>query len=60
MTHQPTQLLSRVGSGSVGICVKGLQLDLLLYSSLVPNFLVGSWPPYDSTVKLGWVMCHGF
>ena len=26
MTHQPAQLLSRVGSGPVGVCVIGLQL----------------------------------
>ena len=24
-----------------------------------PNGLVGSRPPKDSTVKLGWMMCHG-
>ena len=59
MTHQPTQLLSRVGSGSVGICVIGLQLDFLLHSSLVPDCLVGSGLPYDSTVELGLLMCHG-
>ena len=59
MTHQPTQLLSQVGSGSVGICVIGLQLDFLLHSSLVPDCLVGSGLPYDSTVELGWLMCHG-
>ena len=59
MTHQPTQLLSRVGSGPVGICVIGLQLEFSLHSSLVPDCLVGSGPPYDSTVELGWLMCHG-
>ena len=61
MTHQPTQLLSRVGSGSVRICVIGLQvqLDFFLHSSLIPDCLVGSGPPYDSTVELGWLMCHG-
>ena len=59
MTHQPTQLLSRVGSGPVGVCVIGLQLDFLLHSSLVRDCLVGSGPFYDSTVELGWVMCHG-
>ena len=59
MTHQPTQLLSWVSSGPVGVCVVGLQLDFLLRSSLVPDCLVGSRPPYDSTVELGWVMCHG-
>ena len=60
MTHQPTQLLSWVGSGPVGVCVIGLQLEFLLHSSLVPDCLVGSGPPYDSTctVELGWVMCH--
>ena len=52
MTHQPTQLLSRVGSGPVGVCVIGLQLDFLLHYSLIPDSLV-------STVELGWVMCHG-
>ena len=59
MTHQPTQLLSRVWSGPVGICVIGLQLDFLLHSSLIPDSLVGSRPTYDSTVELGWVMCRG-
>ena len=59
MTHQPTQLLSLVGLGPVGVCVIGLQLDFLLHSSLVPDCLVGSGPPYNSTVELGWVMCHG-
>ena len=59
MTHQPTQLLSRVWSGPVGICVIGLQLDFFLHSSLFPDCLVGSGPTYDSTVELGWVMCHG-
>ena len=59
MTHQPTQLLSLVRLGPVGICVIGLQLDFLCHSSLVPDCLVGSGPPYDSTVELGWVMCHG-
>ena len=58
-THQPSQLLSRVGLGPVGICVIGLQLNFLLHSSLVPDCLAGSGPPYDSTVELGWVMCHG-
>ena len=47
MTHQPTQLLSRVRSGSVDICVIGLQLDFLLHSSLVPDCLVGSGLLYD-------------
>ena len=60
MAHQPTQLLSLVGSGPVGVCVIGLQLDSLLHSSLVPDSLIGSSPPYGSTVELGWVMCHGF
>ena len=59
MTHQPTQLLSRVGLGPVGMCVIGLQPDFFLHSSLIPDCLVGSRPPYDSTVELGWVMCHG-
>ena len=59
MTHRPTQMLSRVGSGPVGVCVIGLQLDFLLHSSLVPDCLVGSRRPYDSTVELGWVMCYG-
>ena len=59
MTHQPTQLLSRLGSGPVGVCVMGLQLDFLLHSSLVPDCLVRSRPPYDSTVEFGQVMCHG-
>ena len=59
MTHQPTQLLSRVVSGPVCVCVISLQLDSLLHSSLVPDCLVGSMPPYYSTVELGWVMCHG-
>ena len=58
MTHQPTQLLSWVESGPVGICVIGLQLDFFLHSSLIPDCLVGSGPTYDSTVELGWVMCH--
>ena len=59
MTHQPTQRLSRVGSGPVGICVIDLQLDSFLHSSLIPDDLLGSRPPYDSTVELGWLMCHG-
>ena len=59
MTHQPTQLLSRVGSGPVGVCVIGLQLDFFLHSSLIPDCLVGSGPTYDSTVELGRVMCQG-
>ena len=59
MTHQPTQLLSRIGSGPVGVCVIGLRLDFFLHSSLIPDSLVGSRPPYDSTVELGWLMCHG-
>ena len=59
MTHQPTQLLSRVWSGPVGVCVIGLQLDFALHSSLIPVCLVGSRPPNDSTVELGWLMCHG-
>ena len=59
MTHQPTQLLSRIGSGLVGVCVIGLQLDFFLHSSLIPDSLVGSRPHYDSTVELGWLMCHG-
>ena len=58
MTHQPTQLLSMVGLGPVGIFVIGLQLDFLVHSSLVPDCLVGSGPSYDSTVELGWLMCH--
>ena len=58
MTHQPTQLLSWVGLEPVGVCVIGLQLESLLHSSLVPDCLVGSGPPYDSTVELGLVMCH--
>ena len=52
-------MLSRVGSGPVGVCVIGLQLDFPLHSSLIPDGLVGSRPPCDSTVELGWVMCHG-
>ena len=40
MTHQPTQLLSRVGSGPVSVCV-----DFLLHSSLILDCLVGSGPP---------------
>ena len=56
MTHQPTQLLSWVRSRPVGVCVIGLQLDLLLHSRLVSDRLVGSGPPYDSTVELGWVI----
>ena len=59
MTPQPTQLLSRVWSGPVGICVIGLQLYFPLHSSLIPDCLVGSGPTYDSTVELGWLMCHG-
>ena len=58
MTHQPTQLLSRVGLGTVGVCVISLQLDFVLHSSLIPDSLVGFSPPYDSTVELSWVMCH--
>ena len=57
--HQPTQLLSWVRSGPVGVCVIGLQLNFLLNSSLIPDSLVGSRPPYDSPVELGWMMCHG-
>ena len=56
MTHQPTQLLSRIGSGLVGVCVIGLQLYFFLHSSLIPDSLVGSRPPYDSTVELGWLI----
>ena len=41
------------------VCVIGLQLDFLLHLSLIPDSLVGFRPPYDSTVELGWVMCHG-
>ena len=63
MKHQPTQLLSRVWSGPVGVCVIGLQLDFLLHSSLISDHLVGFRRPYDptvpSTVELGGVMCHG-
>ena len=59
MTHQPAQLLSRVRSGPVGIYVMALKLDLFLHSSLIPDCLVGSGPTYDSTVELGWLMCHG-
>ena len=59
MTHQPTQLLSLVWLGPVDVCVIGLQLDFFFHSSLIPDCLVGSGPPYDSTVELGWVMCHG-
>ena len=59
MTHQLPQLLSRVRSGPVGVCVKDLQLDCLLHSSLVQDCLVRSGRPYDSTVELGWAMCHG-
>ena len=59
MTHQPTQLLSRVWSGPVGVCVIGLQLDFFLHSSLIPDCLVRSGPTCDSTVELGWLMCHG-
>ena len=51
--------LSRVKSGPVGECVIGLQLDILVHSSLIPDCLVGPGPPYDSTVELGCVMCHG-
>ena len=52
-----TQLLSWVGR--IGVCVIGLQLDFFHLSSLIPDRLVGSRPPYDSTVELGWLMCHG-
>ena len=58
MTHQPTQLLSQVGLGPVGICVMGLQLNFFLHSSLIPDCLVGSGPTYDSTVELGDVSWH--
>ena len=37
MTHQPTQLLSWVELGPVGVRVIGLQLDFSLHSSLVPD-----------------------
>ena len=30
--------------------------EFLLYSSLVPDCLVGSRPPDDLTVELGWVI----
>ena len=63
MTHQPTQLLSRVWSGPVGVSVIGLHIfpsfPFFLHSSLIPDCLVGSGPTYDSTVELGWLMCHG-
>ena len=59
MTHQPTQLLSRGWSGPIGVCVIGLQLDFFHQFSLIPDCLVGSRPTYDSTVELGWLMCHG-
>ena len=59
MTHQPTQLLSRVELEPVGVCVIGLQLNFFHHFSLIPDCLVGFRPPYDSTVELGWLMCHG-
>ena len=60
MTYQPTQLLSRIGSGPVGVCVIDLQLDFLLHSSLDPDCLVGFEPPCNSTVKLAWVIVMDF
>ena len=59
MTHQPTQLLSLVKLEPVGVYVIGLQLDFSNHFSLIPDCFVGSRPPYDSTVELGWLMCHG-
>ena len=38
--------------GPVGVCVIGLQLDFLLYSSLISDCLVGSRPLYNSTLEL--------
>ena len=55
MTHQQTQLLSRVGSGPVGVCVIGLQLEFFLHSSLIPDVSVGARPP--TTQQLSWVGC---
>ena len=37
-----------------------LTTRFFLHSSLIPDCLVGSGPPYDSTVELGWVMCQGY
>ena len=58
-----TSINSKVESGRVGtsrcICVIGLQLFYLLHFSMISNCLDGFRPPYDSTVELGWVMCHG-
>ena len=52
MTHQTTRLNCSVGLKGVGVCVIGLQLDFPLNSSLIPDRLVGSRPPYDSLVGL--------
>ena len=58
MKHQPTRLNCRVGLEGVGVSVIGLHLNLSLRPSLITDRLVGSRPPYDSTVELGWMMCH--
>ena len=42
----------------VGVCVTGLQLDYLFHFSVISDRLVGFRSPHDSTVELGWVMCH--
>ena len=43
------------------VCVMALQLDVFLHSSLIPDSIFGFNPPYryDTTVDLGWMMCHG-
>ena len=53
MTTDDTSTNSTVESRRVGTSW------FFLHSSLIPDCLVGSGPTYDSTVELGWLMCHG-
>ena len=57
-----TSTNSTVESGRVGtswyMCHR-ITTRIFPYSSLIPDCLVGSRPPYDSTVELGWLMWHG-
>ena len=54
MTHQPTQLLSRVGSGPVGVCVIGVQLDFPFRSIVYfPTVWLGLGSPMSQ--QLSWV-----
>ena len=46
-------------SRPVDVCVRGFQLHCLSHSSHIPDGLVSFTLPSDSTVELGWQMCHG-